>query len=631
MNEEPRDLGAGETRPDPSLDPEGVGLPEISAIMPGEPLMPVEGGHAEVHEPEQAQATTPEAPADGGAETQPSEAEAQPPGPSVAGSSSVMALGTMTSRVTGVARDMAMVAALGFGTLADTFAIANSLPMVIYMLVVGGALNAVFVPQLVRHMKHDSDGGHAYADRLLTLAALILLALSIAAVVFAPVIVRLYATGAYSPRDFEVAVAFARLCLPQIFFFGIYTLLSQVLNARNHFAMPMFAPILNNVVVIAVAGIFLYVAGSSATTGSITSAQITLLGLGTTIGVMLQALILVPVLIRTGYAPRPAWGFRGYGIGKAGMLAGWAIALVLVNQLAFLVVARLATRANVLATEAGVVAQGLTTYQKAYLVFMLPQSVITISIATALLPRMSRSAAARNLTAIGDDLNYGTRLVASLIVPASAALIVLGPAITTLVFGFGAGKGDSATYTGFVVSAFAIGLLPSSLYFVLLRGWYALEDTRTPFYTTVVLNIVLLAITLPAYLVAPVQFKVLSLGLSYAVAYWFAWVITWFWIRRDLAGVSIRETGLAVLRMLVAGLGALAAGAIAAFAVRVVAARFFGIEMGFGLVGHPLLAALTILVGSAVILGVYLLLGRLLLISEITSLGQTVRTRLRRS
>lgn len=605
----------GESRPadEPrnGIDPFDDEVVEISAILPGEPLMPAEGGHQEVHADE--------------AETGAAGNE-----PSVAGSSSVMAIGTMTSRVTGVVRDMAMVAALGFGTLADTFAIGNSLPMVVYMLIVGGALNAVFVPQLVRHMRHDDDDGHAYADRLLTLTVVILLALSIAAILLAPAIVRLYATDAYSPRDFELAVAFARLCLPQIFFFGIYTVLSQVLNARNHFAMPMFAPILNNVVVIGVAGVFLAVAGSTATTSTITSSQVTLLGLGTTIGVMLQALILLPVLVRTGYTPRLAWGFRGYGIGKAGMLAGWAIALVLVNQVVFLVVSRLATRANILAAEAGVVAQGLTTYQKAYLVFMLPQSVITISIATALLPRMSRAAAKKDYAAIGDDLNSGTRLVASLIIPASAVLIILGPAITTLVFGFGAGAGDSATYTGFVVSAFAIGLLPSSLYFVLLRGWYALEDTRTPFLTTVVLNAVLLAITLPVYFAAPVEFKVLSLGLSYALAYWVAWLITWFWIRRDLRGVSIRDTGLAVVRMLVAGLGAMAVGAIAAAAVRAIAAQWFSIPMGFGLVGHPVLAVLTIMVGGIAVALAYLLLGRLLMVSEITDLGETVRTRLRR-
>ncbi|MSV51217.1 MAG: murein biosynthesis integral membrane protein MurJ, partial [Actinobacteria bacterium] len=153
-------------------------------------------------------------------------------------SSALMASGTVVSRLTGIMRDVAAAAALGFYLVADAFSLGNSLPTIIYILVVGGALNAVFVPQLVRRMKDDPDDGKAYADRLLTLVGTVLLLLSIAAVLAAPLIVDLYTPADYPQADFELAVAFARLCLPQILFYGIYTMLSQVLNARGQFGAP---------------------------------------------------------------------------------------------------------------------------------------------------------------------------------------------------------------------------------------------------------------------------------------------------------------------------------------------------------------------------------------------------------
>ncbi|HNO16622.1 MAG TPA: murein biosynthesis integral membrane protein MurJ, partial [Actinomycetota bacterium] len=388
-------------------------------------------------------------------------------------SSALMAAGTVTSRATGLIRDMALVAAIGFGTLADTYSLGNSLPNIIYILVAGGALNAVFIPQLVRHMQNDEDGGHGFANRLLRIVTLITFVLTVVAVLAAPWIVHLYATSQYSPEEFDLAVAFARLCLPQIVFYGLYTMFSQVLNARGHFGSPMFAPIVNNVVVIGAAIAFIWVAGDQVDVTTITDGQVAWLGVMTTLGVALQALVLVPVLLRSGFRFGYVRGLRGFGLGHTGRLALWTIGLVLVNQAGFLVVTRLATLANVLATRADTVAQGLTTYQKAYLVFMLPHSVITISIMTALLPRMSRAAADADMRKVGAFVADGMRLVGVLIVPAAVSLLVAGPMIATVIFGFGAGAGEASTYAGLVIMAFAVGLLPFSLFYVLLRGWYS--------------------------------------------------------------------------------------------------------------------------------------------------------------
>jgi len=313
-------------------------------------------------------------------------------------SSALMASGTVVSRITGVGRDVAMTAALGFFIVADAYSLGNTLPNIVYILVVGGALNAVFIPQLVRHMRDDLDSGAAYTDRLLTLIVSALLLLSVIAVIAAPWIVSLYATSEYSDSQRALAVAFAQFCLPQILFYGVYTVFSQVLVARGHFGAAMFAPIINNVIAIGVFVCFLAVAGSSAAAdGALSSTEVAWLGIGSTVGVAAQALILVPVLWRSGYVLRPRFDWRGTGLRKTGSLAAWTIGLVLVNQLGYIVITRLATFANVIAENNALIPAGLTTYQKAHLIFILPHSVITVSLVTALLPRLSRSAHEGNL------------------------------------------------------------------------------------------------------------------------------------------------------------------------------------------------------------------------------------------
>jgi putative peptidoglycan lipid II flippase len=474
-------------------------------------------------------------------------------------SSALMASGTVVSRLTGIMRDVAAAAALGFYLVADAFSLGNSLPTIIYILVVGGALNAVFVPQLVRRMKDDPDDGKAYADRLLTLVGTVLLLLSIVAVLAAPLIVDLYTPADYPQAEFELAVAFARLCLPQILFYGIYTMLSQVLNARGQFGAPMFAPIANNVVAIATFLLFISVAGTSAAAdGVLTSSQVLILGIGTTLGVVVQALILIPLLLRSGHVWRLRFDWRDAGLGRAGVLAFWTVALVLVNQATYVVVARLATQANVDATAAGVTAAGLTTYQKAHLVFMLPHSVITVSIVTAMLPALSRIAHSGDLPRVGREIGSTMRLAASFIVPIAAILLVNGSGIAVLLFGYGAAIPAQAAVMGQIVSVFMLSLLPFTLFYVLLRGFYALEDTRTPFFITVVFSLIWLALAVPLFrLVGSGGPQVASLAFSYGISYWIGMAVAWFILARRVGGLdSVRTIG-AVARMLGAGAFAL--------------------------------------------------------------------------
>jgi putative peptidoglycan lipid II flippase len=477
------------------------------------------------------------------------------------GASSVMATGTVVSRVTGIARDIALAAALGFYLVSDAYSLGNSLPTIVYILVVGGALNAVFIPQLVRRMEADADDGKAYADRLITATATILLALAILSVIAAPWIVDLYTPADYPQAQYDLAVAFARLCLPQIFFYGLYTMLSQVLNSRGKFGAPMFAPIANNVVAIATFAIFIWVAGTSAAAdGVLSTGQVLLLGIGTTVGVMVQAVILIPVLSRAGYRWRPRFDWKDQGLGKAGKLAGWTIGLVLVNQLTYVVITRLAAQANVDAAATGATAAGITTYQKAHLVFMLPHSVITISIVTALLPAISRLAHEGKFKEIGQDIGGAMRMVAALITPVAALLFILGSDIGVVLFGYGAATVEQAAVMGDIVRVFMLGLLPFTLFYVLLRGFYSLEDTRTPFIVTVLFSIVMLALIVVLFsalsglgVSSAGGPQIAAIAIGYVIAYWFGFAVLWWWLARRLGGVDSGSTAWALIRLTIAG------------------------------------------------------------------------------
>jgi putative peptidoglycan lipid II flippase len=534
-------------------------------------------------------------------------------------SSSVMAAGTVLSRITGVLRTTALAAALGsLGVLADAYNTANTLPNIIYIMLVGGALNAVFIPQLVRHMKDDPDGGTSYADRLLTLSALTLLVITVLAVLAAPWIARLYAGPAYSTRQLEVLTAFAYLCLPQILFYGLYALYSQVLNARGHFAAPMFAPIINNAVVIA--GCFAFLAVSSTPSiATITGRQIALLGTATTLGVVLQAASLTPVMARSGYRFRPRMDLRGHGLGTAVGLAKWTIFFVLVNQVAFLVITKLANQAGALAEQQGTKGAGSSAYANAQLMFVLPHSIVTVSVITALMPRMSRAAADGDVAAVRHDLARGMRLVSSMLVPAGILLALLGPRIAQLLLGYGNTSDPGARLVGQVLQGFSVGIVAYSLSYILLRGFYALEDTRTPALVNIGTQAVNLAAGYALYRALPPERAVAGLALGYAISAVTSTVVLWLVLRPRLGGLDTYLTVRTLVRLALAGVVAAAAGAGCV-------ALLAGVT-GAGKLG----ALLMVVVVSVVVTGIFVLVARRLRVSEMADAVGMVSRRLRPS
>ena len=431
--------------------------------------------------------------------------------------SGIMAIGTILSRITGFFRAILAVAVLGTALLADSYNVANTMPNILYNLLVGGALTAIFVPQLVRSFS-DEDGGHGFASRLVTTISGILLLLVIVGVLFAPALVRLYApefsTEGFE-KEFSIAVAFTRYCLPQIFFLGLFTMLGQVANARGSFAPLMWAPIANNLVVIAVfAGVL--VMQQTLTVENITDGQIELLGWGTTLGIIVQALILIPVVKRSGIRLRPIFGVAG--LGKSFSLAGWTLVYVLISQLGYLITVNVATSAAVRSAQAGITTGvGFTPFTSAYYIMLLPYSIVTISIVTALLPHLSKLAIEKNVEEVKKQLVRAIRLCGVVTVPSSIALLLFGPLMTEVLY-FGISLEDSR-YIGYVLSALSLGLVAFSINLILIRGFNAFEDTKTQVLSILIINIISSGLSYLFLETLKSDQVTIGLGLAFAISY----------------------------------------------------------------------------------------------------------------
>ncbi|CAM5497844.1 murein biosynthesis integral membrane protein MurJ [Streptomyces aurantiogriseus] len=534
-------------------------------------------------------------------------------------SSAVMAAGTMVSRLTGFIRSALIVSALGVGLLGDTFQVAYQLPTMIYILTVGGGLNSVFVPQLVRAMKEDEDGGEAYANRLLTLVMVALGVLTVAAIAAAPVLIRLLSDSVASDAAAnEVGITFVRYFLPSIFFMGIHVVMGQILNARGKFGAMMWTPVLNNIVIIVTLGMFMWVYGTAADSGmkvtTIPPEGQRLLGIGVLLGLVVQALAMIPYLRETGFRLRLRFDWKGHGLGKAVTLAKWTFLFVLANQAGAIVVSQLSTAAG---KDSPVDGTGFAAYANAQLIWGLPQAIITVSLMAALLPRLSRSAAEGDGGAVRDDISQGLRTTAVAIVPIAFGFLALGIPMCTLIFG---SSGTSeATNMGFMLMAFGLGLIPYSVQYVVLRAFYAYEDTRTPFYNTVIVAAVNAGASAVCYFVLDPRWAVVGMAASYGLAYAIGVGVAWNRLRKrlggDLDGSRVLRT---YARLGIASVPAALLSGAACYGI--------GHSLGQGVLGS--FAAL--LVGGAVLLGIFYVAARRMRIEELNSLVGMVRGRLGR-
>ncbi|MEZ0113195.1 putative peptidoglycan lipid II flippase [Catenulispora sp. EB89] len=552
-------------------------------------------------------------------------------------STTAMATATVVSRVGGMLAQLLQAAALGSAALATAFTVGNTLPNMIYFLIIGGALNAVFMPQLVAAMRRDPDGGAAYVNRLLTLVFCALLVVTAVATVAAPWIVAATAGGLSSAHR-ELAVSFARYCMPQIFFYGVFALVGQVLGARGRFGPAAWAPVLNNLVVVAVFAGFIAVGGAkTGPDGNLTlsASQSMFIGVGTTAGVVVQAAVVVLFLAGSGVRYRPSFDWRGAGLRQAAAPAKWTLAYMLVGQAVNLLVIHLASGVDenpVFKNEA----VGYAAYSKAQQVWILPQSVITVSLLTMLLPRMSRAAADDDPAAVRRDLSLGLRVSGAAIVPCAFAFLALGPQFAVVLFGYGKTDVTQAYGIGHMLAAFGLGLIPFSAQYVILRGFYAFGDTRTPFTIGLITGTVNAAIAIGATEAlggTRWQVVVMAAGSGLSSAIGLVWSVRRLRSRLAVAPVASVARGSAgssaaasaapgkgvswVYRRLL--LAATVAGALA-YAV----AQDVGALAGTARPGSMLAAA----AGGTALVVVYVLAAKALRVAEVEQLTRRVRRRI---
>ncbi|MGL5828611.1 MAG: murein biosynthesis integral membrane protein MurJ [Angustibacter sp.] len=482
-------------------------------------------------------------------------------------SSGLMAMGTVASRILGFVRASLLTALLGVtaSVAADTFTTANTVPTSINGILLAGLLNAVLVPQIVRSTS-QADGGRAFLDRLLTIALTGGLLVTLASLFLAPAIPRVFAaSGTWDADARALCVAFSLWCLPQVFFYGLYAALGQVLNARGQFGAYTWAPVVNNIV--AIVGLILmlsWIGPFDAASGNLhspadwTSGQIALLAGTATLGIAAQALILLVPLLRSGFRYKPRFDWRGVGLGTAGQVVGWTCGIAVLVQIGFIASSRVINAAS----AAG--GPGQLAYVNGFLLFILPHSIITVSLVTALFTRMSQAAKTNDFPAVRTDLLVGIRITAVSSVLALAGLAAIGPDLTATLFANNKAETDAMAAAAI---AMMLGLAPFSVQYVGQRTFYAMSNARTPFLihlpvvgTTVVLS------TLAGELLPPAH-VVTGIGAGFSVSYALGAILSIRGLRRRLGDLAGRQILGLYGRLILTIIPAIAAGRLLSWLV----------------------------------------------------------------
>ncbi|WP_236538658.1 murein biosynthesis integral membrane protein MurJ [Spiractinospora alimapuensis] len=538
-------------------------------------------------------------------------------GPNLFRTSAFMAVGTVFSRGTGFLRTIMLAAALGTHLLGDAYYTANSVAFIVNDLLIGGLLASVFVPFLVKRRKADPDGGNATEQRLFTTGLLALLLITVGAILCAELLIRLYASE-FGPQQHEVAVYLARFLLAQIFFIGGSGIVSAMLNARGHLIAPMWAPVMNNLTIIAVAVMFIVVAGTNSTPETITGSQIALLGIGTTLGQVIQAAILMFALWRAGFSWRPRLDLRGSGMGEAMRAASWMMMYIGIAQVGMLISTNVANAAGVRAAAEGDAAgAGITAYKYAFLLFQLPYAIIAVTVITALLPRLSAHVADGRKDLVRSDFSRGFRLSATLIIPISMALVVFSVPLCVLVYAQGSTSLDDAAMIGKILRIFSLMLIPFTLFQLLQRIFYALGDTRSPAFIAIPAELAHGVTSFALLFLVPPQQVVLWLPVTYGLYYVIGSIFAWTILNKRLDGLDGKRTLRTILLLYVACVPSMIFGA--------------AMQLTFDVIFPPTLSAIAALaIGGGIGAMLFILVARMLKVTEVTTIVQVARTRVLR-
>lgn len=470
----------------------------------------------------------------------------------------VMSVGTLLSRATGVIRVSVTLAAIGtLNPVSNAYFIANTTPNIVYELILGGILTSVFVPLLVDWAKrYGDDEGRIAGQRFLTFVLVVLSAVTVVAMILAPWIMRLYLIGVRNPADhaaqLELGTFFLRWFLPQIVFYGIGAVAAGILTAKRRFAAQMYAPVLNNVAVIATMGVFFAMHGKAPMTlAEVSPTERLILAAGTTLGVVAMTVALWPSLRAIGFRWRLRFDWRHETVRRLISLARWVALYVVANQVAYFFIIVFTGRVN---------GGAYSIYSQAFIYFSLPHAIVAVSIFTALMPSLAGAWTDRNIPNVRELFSQGLRDTEVAMIPAAAGCAVLAGPIVALLASYGQMKNDpgSVDLLAKTLTAFAVGLPFFSGFQLLTRTFYAIHDARTP----ALANIAAAVVNLIADVVLAfgLGLGVTGLALGFSVSYLAGSVILFLLLRgrlggadgRRIAGSLTRTAGAAALTALAA-------------------------------------------------------------------------------
>jgi len=525
--------------------------------------------------------------------------------PSLARASGSMIIATAVSRITGFVRQILLVGVVGIGTVNDSYSVANNLPNIVYELLLGGVLASVVIPTLVRAQHEDADDGRAFTQRLLTVCFALLGVGTVFAVVAAPLLTRLYfsSSGADHPA---LTTAFSRLILPEILFYGIFGLLSGILNARHVFKPAAWAPVLNNVIMFLTLGLYAVLPGPiTVNPVRMSEPKLLVLGVGTTLGVVLQALVLIPPLLRIGFRFKWRWGWDRR-LGTFGQLALWLVLYTVVSQVAYVELTKVAT---------GAASGTYTIYTTSWLLLQVPYGILGVSLLTAIMPRLSKSAAEGDLSGVVGDLSTGARMSAVMLVPLCAMMTVLGPQIGEALFALRHSQSSSATVLGLTFTTSAFGLVFYAITMLQLRVFYALNDARTPTMINGVMVVLKVVLFYASAHVLDARHVVYGLTFVNAFGFVAGAIVGEIWLRRKIGALDTGRVVRTILKVAVASAWGAGAALLVAKGVDAVVPASAALARAW----------IVMVVGSLVGLAITFGLMTLLRVSEIRPVVQRVR------
>lgn len=453
-------------------------------------------------------------------------------------SSVLMASGTLVSRVLGFVRSALLVAVLGVTAgAADSFTIANTLPNMVYNLLAAGIIDAILIPQIVRALKGRS--GSEYVNKLLTAAGSLLFGLTVISMLAIPVIITILAPT-LTPEMHALTITFAIICVPQIFFYGVYNLLGEVLNARGIFGPYMWAPVINNVVGIASLGLFLFLWGPSGDirpAESMTAAQIGVVAGLSTVGVIAQALWLLIPMRKSGLKLRLDFKLKGTDFGSASKVAWWTFATLLVSQVGVISTSNLASRAGAWAQETGEIVAGTTAYQYAFMIYMVPQSLIAVTLATAIFTRFANDMADGNMRGVANNFHRGVELIMLLSFFVAAVLAVTATPVMQMIMP--TFSPQSAQVYGNVLLALIFALPSTGMVLMSQRVFFAMENAKPVFMMGIVPTLLQVLVGWGIYFMLSAQWWTIGASLGETVCRVVQGFIAIVWVSRIIPQVNV--------------------------------------------------------------------------------------------